>query len=792
MIQRAPQTSPRGSRLARTLGVSSLALLLAVSPIAGASAQTTSLRGAAPVNAVPGAAPGGTPGAPTSLPADAEARLRTTATVERTASGQRQVRASLRDLQVRQSVRLRGVQGEVGIPFGGRADEILKSGALVLDFGYSPAMLPDLSSITVMINDEVVRSLPLPRAGADRTRVEIPIDPALIVPGDNRLNLRLIGHYTRDCEDPLHSSLWANVSNVRSYLDLTFQRTGAAPDLQSYPAPFFDAHDIAPLRLPFVFGGAPNNGDLEAAAAMASAFGALASYRGFSFPTSIGALPEGDAIVFLTPENMIPELARTITGASVATVRHPKDPYSTLLLVMGRDAAELKQAAAGLAYAQGSLAGDYADLSGSTAPVYGPNTAPRWLPTGKTVPLGDLTDAKNLVGQGLQPGRLAASFRLAPDLFFWPSEGARLKTTYTYPRGEWLDRKRSRLDVTVNGQYVRSLPLQTRDFRLFGKDDGVTSARSTAVATLPAYTLFGENELGFTYDLQITDPGECVGHLPNNVMSSIDPSSTLDFRRAHHAARMPNLALFTGGGFPFTRTPDLGETVVLMGERPSAAEVEAFLNLMGQFGDSTGAAATRVSVMRSLQPNRMADKDILVIGSAELARTGDLFNKAPLRFRNQRVEVARLAPLERFFGWFTPERRDNPAAVETAVGPANGFQGVTSFASPYSKGRHVVAVLSSQPQALPQLTTLLPTADAKAEIRGDLVVRSGNNFKAYQVMPTDWRGELPWWLGIGYWFAQRPFMLALAALLAAVLVGFPLYYSLKAHGRRRLAGKDHD
>ena len=48
------------------------------------------------------------------------------------------------------------------------------------------------------------------------------------------------------------------------------------------------------------------------------------------------------------------------------------------------------------------------------------------------------------------------------------------------------------------------------------------------------------------------------------------------------------------------------------------------------------------------------------------------------------------------------------------------------------------------------------------------------------------------WLGIGYWFAQRPFMLALAAILAAVLIGFPLYYSLKAHGRRRLAGTDHE
>ena len=787
-LQPHPRRLP--SRVSRGLGVSGLALILAISPVAGATAQTTSaIRG---VSDTPvGAANPANPTSP-SQQAEIEARMSTVATVDRLGSGQRHVRASLRDLQVRQSVRLRGVQGEVGIPFGGRADEILESGSLVLDFGYSPAMLPDLSSITVMINDEVVRSLPLPRSGADRTRVEVPIDPALIVPGANRLNLRLIGHYTRDCEDPLHSSLWANVSNVRSYLDLHFQRVGGVPDLQSYPAPFYDAHDIAPLRLPFVFGAAPSNGDLEAAAAMASAFGAMASYRGFSFPASVGSLPDGDSIAFLTPEHMIPELARTITGPSVAIIRHPRDPYSTVLLVMGRDAAELKQAAAGLAYAQGSLAGNYADLSGSSAPVYGPYTAPRWVDTQRPVRLGDLAETKNLVGMGLQPGRLAASFRLAPDLFFWPAEGAKLKTTYNYPRGEWLDRKRSRLDVTVNSQYIRSLPLQTRSWGFFGKDEGVTSARSTANAILPAYTLFGQNELGFTYDLQVTDPGECVGHLPNNVMTSIDPSSTLDFRGAHHAARMPNLALFTGGGFPFTRTPDLGDTAVLMGDNPSPAEIEAFLNIMGQFGDSTGAAATRVAVMRTLQPARMTDKDILVIGSADLAKNAELFAKAPVRFRNQRVEVARQAPLERFFGWFTPERRDNPDKIETAIGPANGFEGVAGFPSPYSKGRDVVAILSTQTQSLPQLTNLLPTADAKAEIRGDLVVRSGTEFKAYQVMSTQWRGDLPWWLSLGYWFSQRPFMLALAALLAAVLIGFPLYYSLKAHGRKRLAGTDHE
>jgi len=793
MSDRLVSPTPRHHhRLGQRLGVSALALSLALGPVVTASAQT--VQDAQTVETVTTTRPTHT-GISVVAPGsnDNQARLRTSAAVDRLGSGGRRVRASLRDLQIQHSLRLRGVQGEVGIPFGSRADEVLTSGNLVLDFGYSPHMLPDLSSLTVMVNDEVIRSIPLPRSGADRTRVEVPIDPALIVPGQNRLNLRLIGHYTRDCEDPLHSSLWANVSHVRTYLDMNFQRLGLAPDLQTFPAPFYDPYDVAPLRLPFVFGTAPANGDLEAAAALASAFGSMAGDRGFAFPTSFGQLPAGDAIVFMTPDRMVPGLERPISGPTAQMIRHPNDPYATLLLVMGRDANELKQAATGLAYAQGSLKGESVDLSGSTAPVYGPNQAPRWLPTDRKVPLGEIAEAKALTGMGLQPGNLPAPFRVAPDLFFWPAEGGKLKAEYQYPRGEWLDRARSRLDVTLNGQYIRSLPLQDRTWfeRLTGKQE-TASAEASAKMTLPAYALFGENLLGFNYDLQISDPGECVGQLPNNVLTSIKTTSYVDFRGGYHAARMPNLALFTGGGFPFTRMADLGQTAVLVSAQPTVGEVEGFLNLMGQFGDATGAATTGLQVTRSLQASRLKDKDILVIGKADLAQNRELFGKAPLRMTNNRLEVVRQSALERFFGWFSPQKKDDAREVSQAVSAANGFEGVASFRSPYDADRHVVAVLASQPEALPQLTQLLPSADAKAQIRGDLILKTGSEFKAYQIQSTHWRGDLPWWLAIGYWFSQRPLVLALAALLSAALIGFPLYYSLKAHGRRRLKGDQHD
>jgi cellulose synthase (UDP-forming) len=84
------------------------------------------------------------------------------------------------------------------------------------------------------------------------------VNPALFLPGDNQLNLRLIAHYARDCEDPFHSSLWANVSNVQSSFDLTIQSLPKVPDLSALPGPFFDKYDNGALHLPFVFASAPS------------------------------------------------------------------------------------------------------------------------------------------------------------------------------------------------------------------------------------------------------------------------------------------------------------------------------------------------------------------------------------------------------------------------------------------------------------------------------------------------------------------------------------------------------
>ncbi|HMO44310.1 MAG TPA: cellulose biosynthesis cyclic di-GMP-binding regulatory protein BcsB, partial [Phenylobacterium sp.] len=57
------------------------------------------------------------------------------------------------------------------------------------------------------------------------------------------------------------------------------------------------------------------------------------------------------------------------------------------------------------------------------------------------------------------PGPVAVPFRLPPDLLFWPRTVAPLELRYRYPMGPWINREESRLDVSLNGQYLRSFRL---------------------------------------------------------------------------------------------------------------------------------------------------------------------------------------------------------------------------------------------------------------------------------------------------------------------------------------------
>lgn len=314
-------------------------------------------------------------------------------------------RLSFRDLQVKSPIRLAGTRGEIGIPFGMRADQVVTTATLTLNFSHSPSLLGDLSQLVVILNGEVVNIVQLEPANSRNQLLTFAVNPAQFLPGDNQLNLRMIGHYSRDCEDPFHSSLWTNISNTRSFFQLSTQKLSTSPNLGRLPGPFFDKYDSLPLRVPFVFAGSPTNGELESAASVASWFGGLASYRGFSFKPSYGAIPRGNAVLFMTPSRRIAGLVPTINGATLAVIRNPIDPEGELLLVMGRDNRELKLAAAALASGRGVIGGTQVSVDGVRIPSYPRYGAPRWLRTDRPVRLGNWCRLTRCRARGYHPDR---------------------------------------------------------------------------------------------------------------------------------------------------------------------------------------------------------------------------------------------------------------------------------------------------------------------------------------------------------------------------------------------------
>ncbi|MAF27947.1 MAG: cellulose synthase catalytic subunit (UDP-forming) [Croceicoccus sp.] len=707
-----------------------------------------------------------------------------------TGDGVRKHRITLKDLTIGSPIRLKGTRGEIGIPFGLRSDEVVTDASVTLDLAYSPDLLDDISQLVVLLNGEVLRTVALTADTSDRLRLTLDVEPALFLPGDNQLNIRFLGHYARDCEDPFHSSLWLNLSNRRSFIDLTTQRLALPADLADLPAPFFDSRDPLPLRLPFIFTDQPGNSELEAAGVIASWMGSKASYRGFAFPPSIGTLPKGNAIVFLSGNRRIAGIERRPNGPSVAVIRNPADRFGKLLLVMGRTGAELKLAANGLAFTRGLAGGATASMSSVRVPVFKPYAAPRWLRNDRPVELSEFTEPFALEGRGLPPGPLTAQFRVAPDLFFWPRSGARLDMAYRYPAASWLDLRASRLDVSMNAQYLRTLGMGSGNWWSKWISDGpdASSREREAHVILPAYILFGQNELVFDYSLILADKRKCEGTLPDNVRVNIMPRSTIDLTGTYHSAQLPNLSMFASAGYPFTVRPDLAATAVLLPANADISTIETFLMIMGRMGDATGIATARVAVTNMLNSELLGDKDILVIGPDSMAAEGGLFDNAPIRFESDRLRVAERSFIQKSMN--LTGIKDQSVEANEALYASDSFAGIASFQSPFNSDRTVVAVLASDTAALPRMMHDLDDAELNAQVQGGLSIVSGDGMSSYHIGKTYTVSDLPWWLALAHWLSRYPLLMALGALLSALFIAGVAYRTLQAQQARRLKALD--
>ena len=578
---------------------------------------------------------------------------------------------------------------------------------------------------------------------------------------------------------------------------MTLVRLPAVRDLARLPDPFFDPRERQLLRLPFVIDANPDDDALQSAGMVASWFGQQADFRGATFPVAAAAPATGNAVVIATADKVASSIALPkILGPTVAVLPNPNDAHGSLLLVTGRTSAEVVSAAQSLVLGSRALAGEVAPVTAPTITQRAPYDAPAWIATDRLVKLGELVDAVDLQASGYVPGALRVPFRTAPDLYTWRNHGLPLEIRYRAPLGPVLDVAVSRLDVGVNNLYVASLPLGENPIGngswlpAFLNRDAVRQVTNvgdesvTKSIDVPIFGVFGKNELQFYFDARPLHRGDCIA-IPSDPRMSVDPDSTIDLRRAGRMASLPNLSFFVSSGFPFSRMADLSETAVVVPQQPTGGEIQTYLELLGRIGAFTGFPAVRVAVVRPDEVSRVADRDLLMVGSLpHLRGAAELLRNSPFRMADKSVEIQFGSPLGNIRQVFGGESAEKSAQLAIQTAAVGRFSAIIGTESPLRRGRSIVAVVASDSDALDGVVPLIRNDEQAAKIQGDLAILTGGNVTSFRVGETYNVGHLSPWLYLSWILGDSPIVLA-----AALLIGAALLASLGFRALRRQAGR---
>ncbi|MEL0027853.1 MAG: cellulose biosynthesis cyclic di-GMP-binding regulatory protein BcsB [Perlucidibaca sp.] len=692
-----------------------------------------------------------------------------------------------------ESFDLRGLNNNAYLNVGVRLDEVVTAARLKLQLNYSPALMANLSHIKVYLNNEVVGVVPLPHQDTPTPVTgELSLDPRFFS-DYNQLRLQLIGHYSPGCEDPDSSAVWASLGQGSS-LTLSLQPLTLQNDLSLLPAPFFDRHDNRRLELPFVFAAAPDKGTLAAAGVAASWLGVEAGYRGARFPVLLGQLPARHAVVFARNGEQIAGLRLPdVKGPTVDMVSLAGRPAVKYLVVRGRDAADLRKAAAALALGQVLMTGSQARITAvDLGPLRKSHDAPNWVRTDRPIRFAELIKEPWELQRSFEnrdPVRL--NLRLPPDLFTWRIRGIDMDLRYRYTPP--MSRDNSSLSVFLNNQFVRAYTLdpaqrEGRDLlHLPVLDEGSIMARQSLEA--PPFYVGVANQLQIHYNPEVRKNGLCSSLPAGAFVAAVDPDSSIDFSRYPNYIIMPSLGAFAQAGFPFTRYADLAQTTIVLPEHPLASDISALLNVMARFGAATGYPGTRVTVAGPEVLKRSAGHDILALGiGAQADLLAGWADAMPSYLgKVQRVLRSSRELLGDDYRWLTDDgsteaRRD----ILVSLSASGHHAALVGFESPVRKGRSVVSLSATDPAAMQSVFDALDRSDLASRIQGDVALVQGERVDSFRVGSTYALGHLPFWTRLWLIFSDRPLLLAGASILIGLLMAMLMFFGLNYLAKRRL------
>ncbi len=721
---------------------------------------------------------------------------------------------TLADIGVPDTIVLRGVDAYHSLYFSVPQTQVVKSATMRLRFHFSPGLLPALSHLKVSINGTLFATLPVTvqpnvigipqdltpeekvaasrtlspkRPGEDNALLEATLEmPAEMLVHDNQITFEFIGHYTLQCEDPSHSTLWAHV-DANSSIELQGNLLPLQDDLKLLPLPFYDAAVNLHPVIPIVFLNQPSTRALQAAGVVASWFGLLPTdFRSVRFPVSFGRIPAGNVILISENASELPASLNVqgSSGPTVAMRTNPSDPYSKVLILTGESAEDTLTAARALSLQRDLWQGSQVSVSLKPIRKSEPDDAPRWLPTESKNPVtvGEIMNTGDLQGDGSVP--VGIYFRVPPDLYYGDRANLPFHLEYRYNPVPLA--QESTLQAYMNGAYVSSTPMP--------HTDQASSVLKTEVPVPRVDMRPFSNSMMLKFVFQIAKKGKCQDTAPINLQGAVLKGSFLDIRGIPHLAQLPDLELFSNAGFPFTQMKDLSETSVILPNNAAADEIELYLTMMGHLGAQTGYPVVNVTVAGPDGMRADSRKNYLVLGTVEDQPAIQTLNpRLPVAISSGglRVEDTQgfFAPLQHAWWKVRSSDRVQSGQLETSGGLPDAL--IEGLEWPAHSGQSVVVMVLRDRAVIPSfLTTFLRVAQS-SDIAQTVSVLHGTQFASYRIGNDLYEvGSLAPWVKLQLFFSKYPEAVVLVIFAACLILAALLRVWLRRRARLRLQGEE--
>ena len=689
--------------------------------------------------------------------------------------------------------KLDGVSNSTRVDFTNRLDKLGKK--LTLDFSYttSPSLIGRVSHLKIFLNENLVTVLPIDDKTTPIGTVSersIVLNPKLIK-DFNQIRFELVGFYDLVCQDDYSKTIWAELSKS-SRISIDRQSLALESLLEYFPAPFFDSRDYNKVTLPFVFASQPDENTLEAAAALSSFFGAQAKWRKAQFPVQINATPTEHSVVFATNDNKPDFLLNypDVEKPTVEIISRPTQRYAKVLLVLGKDTAQLKEAVVGLVFGYKVMTGRSATIDAiSNLPLREAYDAPLWVRSDRPVSFDEFIEyPTQLQSEGYRGLPVRLDLRFAPDLFTWRENG--IPITLNYRNTPVEQNMLSRLNMLINGKFVDGFILDNEGGKTITTDtllpllSEFNPTKTRQDFELTGLDLTTNNQLTYDFNFAVVKTGECSAIPAGGEFGAIDGSSTIDVSDFHHYIAMPNLRAFANGGFPFTKYADLHQSTLVMEANSSVNAISLLLNFTGHLGAITGYPAHRLDIQFPSNQLALNDKDIIIIGKPDsflnsLAKDSAL---SVLINNNQRIVDQAI-----YNGAYDTKGAEKIKVNISSIGRLAVMSG---FQSPFDSDRSVVSLIASNENAFALLTDALLNDDKTAQIMGSSAIINSQGIKTIKTDEQYFVGHVPIHTLIWFHFSDRPVLLAILSLLTLLLISFMLWRVLALLTKKRLSEGD--